>query len=196
MSFTLWFTGIPCSGKTTLSRRIHQILRSYRIKVELMDGDFIRTNFAPDLGFTRKDREINVRALGYLSHLLNQKGEVSVVAAIAPYASTREKNRRLLARYIEVFCQCPIEVAEKRDVKGLYALARAGKIKNFTGISDPYEEPRNPEIVVFTYRETVAESVAKILDYLEKNQLIPRRLRDAALITPEEYNLQRSGSVD
>jgi adenylylsulfate kinase len=173
MSFTLWFTGLPGSGKTTLSRQVFLKLSEKNLRAELLDGDVIRANFAQKLGFSRRDRDINVRHLGLLSLLLNRNGVISLVAAIAPYAATREQNRQLLESYVEVFCQCPLEVAERRDEKGLYARARAGKIPKFTGISDPYEEPRSPDIVVHTDRESIDESVARIINYLEKHRLIP-----------------------
>ncbi len=175
MSFTLWFTGLSGSGKTTLSRGVYLELKCRGIKAELLDGDIIRTNFSQELGFTRRDRDINVRRIGFVSYLLSKNGIVSVVAAIAPYAKTRRQNRQLIGDYIEVFCKCPLSVAEKRDVKGLYARARAGEIPSFTGISDPYEEPQAPELVVNTDRETVEESLMKVLSALEDRDLIPYR---------------------
>jgi adenylylsulfate kinase len=172
MSFTIWFTGLSGAGKSTLARHIYQKLKRNGFKAELLDGDLVRDVFAHDLGFSKRDRDIHVRRLGFLSHLLNKHEVVSVVAAIAPYAETRERNRQLIGRYVEVYCNCPLEVAEKRDVKGLYALARLGQIQNFTGISDPYEEPRSSEVVVYTDRETVAESMAKIVRYLESHDYL------------------------
>jgi len=187
MSFTLWFTGISGAGKTTLSRSIYRELKSRDLKVEILDGDIIRTNFGQELGFTKKDRDINVRRIGFVSYLLNKNGVVSIVAAIAPYAETREINRRLIKRYLEVYCRCPLEVAERRDQKGLYIKARAGEILNFTGISDPYEEPEAPEILVNTDLETIEASVAQIIASLEAAQLIPKR---------EECNLNHYSEED
>ena len=166
--FTIWFTGLSGSGKSTLSRRIYLEIRRRGLKAELLDGDIIRTNFSQELGFTKKERDINVKRIGFLSWLLNKHGIISVVAAIAPYEETRQINRKLIKNYIEVFCNCPLEVVEKRDVKGLYAKARKGLIPHFTGISDPYEPPSNPEIVVYTDKETVEESVNKIINFLEE----------------------------
>jgi adenylylsulfate kinase len=169
MSFTIWFTGLPCSGKTTLSRRLHDYLKKWNFDVYLMDGDAIRAQLPRPLSFSKKDRNEHGRRLGLLAQSLNQKGIICIVAAIAPYAETREHNRQVLEKYLEVFCCCPVEVAEKRDSRGLYAKARSGKISNFTGISDPYEEPEAAEVVAFTDREDIDASLTKIIDYLVKH---------------------------
>ncbi len=171
--FTIWFTGLSGSGKSTLSRRVYLEIRRRGLKAELLDGDIIRTNFSQELGFTKRERDINVKRIGFLSWLLNKHGIISVVAAIAPYEETRQINRKLIKNYIEVFCNCPLEVVEKRDVKGLYAKAKKGLIPHFTGISDPYEPPSNPEIVVYTDKETVEESVNKIINFLEESKFLP-----------------------
>jgi|WetSurSiteA1Bulk_404760.scaffolds.fasta_scaffold08151_3 adenylylsulfate kinase len=173
MSFTLWFTGISASGKTTLSQRIYINLKSRGLKVELLDGDFIRTALNQDLGYSRRDRDIQVRRLGLIAHLLNKNEVIALVGAISPYAATRAKNRQVIDRYLEVFCACPLEVAKARDPKGLYAKALAGEIANFTGISDPYEAPESPEIIAHTAVELIDESTAKIITYLEKCGYIP-----------------------
>jgi adenylylsulfate kinase len=175
MSFTLWLTGISASGKTTLSQRIYDDLKSRGLKVELLDGDLIRSAFNQDLGFTRRDRDIQVHRLGFISHLLNKNGVIAIVGAISPYAAARAKNRQLIDLYIEVFCTCPLEVAKRRDPKGLYAKALAGEILNFTGISDPYEAPELPEIIANTDIESIDESTSKILSYLENCGHIPLR---------------------
>ena len=167
MSFTLWFTGIPASGKTTLSQGVYSHLKSRGLKVELLDGDLIRTAFNQDLGFSQRDRDTQVRRLGIISQLLNKNEVIAIVGAISPYAATRAKNRRIIDRYLEVFCDCPVEVAKTRDPKGLYAKALAGEISNFTGVSDPYEIPEAPEIIVRTAGESIEDSMAKILTYLE-----------------------------
>jgi adenylylsulfate kinase len=172
MSFTVWFTGLPCSGKTTLSRRLHNYLIKLDFQVHLMDGDAIRAQLPRPLSFSKKDRDNHGRRLGLLAQDLNQKGIISIVAAIAPYTETREYNRRTLDNYLEVFCSCPVEVAERRDNRGLYAKARSGKISHFTGISDPYEEPGAPEVVVYTDREDIDTSLAKIIEYLVKRNFI------------------------
>jgi len=177
MSFTIWFTGLSGAGKTTLSSRVYLELKRRSLAAEWIDGDIIRANFSQELGFSKRDRDINVRRIGFVSHLLSKNGVISVVAAIAPYAEARRANRSLIGRYVEVFCSCPLEVVEKRDVKGLYARARRGEIPNFTGVSDPYEPPEEPEVVVHTDRETPGESVSRILSYLERNGLVPPRER-------------------
>ncbi len=167
--FTLWFTGPSGSGKSTVSRRVYMELRRRNVKAELLDGDVIRTNFSLGLGFSKQDRDINVRRMGFMSYLLTKNDVVSIVAAISPYEAIRQCNRRLIGRYVEVFCSCPLSCLEARDVKGLYAKARAGEIKNFTGISDPYEEPPNPEIILRTDAESVDESVSNVLCFLERS---------------------------
>jgi adenylylsulfate kinase len=172
MSFTVWFTGLPCSGKTTLSRRLYNHLKQIDCQVHLMDGDAIRAQLPRPLSFSKEDRDQHGRRLGSLAQSMNDKGVICIVAAITPYVDTREHNRRKLNNYIEIFCSCPVEVAESRDSRGLYAKARSGKICNFTGVSDPYEEPEAPEVVVFTEEEDIDVSLAKILDYLEKQELI------------------------
>ncbi len=182
--FTIWFTGISGSGKSTLSKRVYLEIKCRGLKAELLDGDIIRTNFSQELGFTKRDRDINVKRIGFLSWLLNKHGIISVVAAIAPYEETRNLNRLLIPNYIEVFCNCPVEIAEKRDPKGLYARARRGEIPNFTGISDPYEPPKSPEIVVYTAKETIEESFNRIIEYLVNQKLIPNKIKQK--IVPEE----------
>jgi adenylyl-sulfate kinase len=172
MSFTVWFTGLPCSGKTTLSRRLYNYLKEKNYQVHLLDGDAVRAQLPRPLSFSKEDRDRHGRRLGDLARTFNQRGMISIVAAITPYRDTRAHNRRALTGYVEVYCRCPVEVAESRDSRGLYAKARRGKITNFTGISDPYEEPEAPEVVVFTDREEVEASLVRILIYLEKQGLI------------------------
>lgn len=172
MSFTVWFTGLPCSGKTTLSRRLYNHLKQCNCPVHLMDGDAIRAQLPRPLSFSKEDRDRHGRRLGSLAQDMNDKGIICIVAAITPYAETREHNRKKVRNYIEVFCSCPVEVAESRDSRGLYAKARSGKIAHFTGISDPYEEPEAPEVVVFTEQEDIDASLYKILDFLKKHGFI------------------------
>jgi adenylylsulfate kinase len=174
-NFTLWFTGLSGSGKSTNSYRVYMELKRRSLKAELLDGDIIRINFSQGLGFSKRDRDINIRRIGFVSYLLNKNDIISIVAAISPYKETRNQNRRLLANYIEVFCDCPLDVLEKRDPKGLYKKARAGEIANFTGVTDPYEIPENPEIVLQTGIETEEQSFQKIMSYLERRKLIPLR---------------------
>jgi len=173
MSCTLWFTGLSGAGKTTLSRAVLLSIRQRGVKAEWLDGDIIRANFSAELGFTKRDRDVNVRRIGFVSHLLNRNGVVSVVAAIAPYEDARKQNRALLDRYVEVFCKCPLDVLCERDPKGLYRRAIAGEIKCFTGVSDPYEEPCSPDIVLDTASKDIESCSAEVVAYLEQCGLIP-----------------------
>ena len=173
--FTLWFTGMSGAGKSTVSYMVYMELKRRNLKVELLDGDIIRTNFSQGLGFSKKDRDINVRRIGFVSFLLNRNDIISIVAAIAPYMEARSQNRRLLGNYVEVFCDCPLKILERRDPKGLYAQARAGKIPNFTGLSDPYEAPENPEILLKTGEETEKESFEKVMGFLEEGGYVTQR---------------------
>lgn len=174
-AFTLWFTGLSGAGKSTISYRVYMELKRRSLKAELLDGDIIRINFSQGLGFSKRDRDINIRRIGFVSYLLNKNDILSIVAAISPYREVREQNRRLLGNYIEVFCDCPLETLEQRDTKGLYRKAKAGEIANFTGISDPYERPEHPEIVLKTGEETEEESFQKVLSYLESHGYIRSR---------------------
>ncbi|MCU0726720.1 MAG: adenylyl-sulfate kinase [Planctomycetes bacterium] len=160
--FTLWFTGLSGSGKSTLAERMLAEFRERRLKVEILDGDVIRTNLSKGLGFSKEDRDTNIRRVGFVADLLTRNEVICICACISPYRSIRDENRALIGRFVEVWTKCPIEVCEQRDVKGLYAKARAGALKGFTGIDDPYEEPAAAEVVCETDRESVDESVAKI----------------------------------
>ncbi len=194
MSFTLWFTGLSGSGKSTLSSLVYLELKRRSLAAEWIDGDIIRANFSQELGFSKRDRDINVRRIGFVSHLLTKNRVISVVAAIAPYAEARQNNRQLIGTYLEVFCACPLEVLEARDVKGLYARARAGQVANFTGISDPYEEPTAPEIVVHTDQETPDASAGRIVAELERRGVVPPA--SACILcdyTEEDERLVREG---
>lgn len=173
--FTIWFTGLSGAGKSTNSYQTYMELKKRSLKVELLDGDIIRTNFSQGLGFSKQDRDINVRRIGFVSYLLNKNGIISIVAAIAPYQKTRRLNRQLIGNYIEAFCDCPLDALEKRDPKGLYQRARAGEIQNFTGISDPYEAPQDPEIQLKTGTETEQESFQNVISYLEAQRYIPTK---------------------
>ena len=160
--FTLWLTGMSGAGKSTISDRIIERLRTAGARVELLDGDIVRTNLSQGLGFSREDRDTNIRRIGFVSELLTRHGVIVVVAAISPYRSTREEVRQKIGHFVEVFVNCPVEVLAERDVKGLYKKALAGEVGNFTGISDPYEPPLNPDVEVRTDRETVDESLDRI----------------------------------
>ena len=172
--FTIWFTGLSCSGKSTLSKILETELRKRgRTKIEILDGDVVRTNLSKGLGFSKEDRDINIKRIGFVCKLLTRNGVVAIAAAISPYRSVRDYNRREIGDFVEVYCKCPLEVCVKRDVKGLYKKALAGEIKNYTGVDDPYEEPLNPEVILETDQETHEESVAKIIRKLEMLGYIP-----------------------
>ncbi|MEG3833668.1 MULTISPECIES: adenylyl-sulfate kinase [unclassified Microcoleus] len=166
--FILWFTGLSGSGKTTITKALEPELKARGCKVEILDGDVVRTNLSKGLGFSQEDRDTNIRRIGFVAHLLSRNGVAVMTAAISPYRAIRDEIRAMEPHFVEVYITAPLEVCEGRDVKGLYAKARAGEIKGFTGIDDPYEEPLNPEIICYTERETVEESVKKVLTKLEQ----------------------------
>jgi adenylyl-sulfate kinase len=172
--FTLWFTGMSGSGKTTLARAVEAELRQRGLKVEVLDGDVVRTNLSKGLGFSKEDRDTNIKRIGFVCKLLTRNGVVAIGSAISPYREVRDFIRQDIGRFVEVYCQCPLEVLIERDVKGLYEKALAGEIKEFTGVSDPYEEPLHPEVVANTDVESPEFSTAKILAKLEELNYIPR----------------------
>jgi len=166
---TIWLTGLPSAGKTTLAHLLGHKLRDRGITgLEILDGDVVRLNLCKDLGFSEEDRMTNIRRIAFVSGLLTRHGVIVVVAAISPYRKSRDLARQEIKDFVEVFVKCPIEVLVERDVKGLYKKALAGNLPHFTGVSDPYEEPLRPEILVETDRETPETSAAKILGFLEK----------------------------
>jgi adenylylsulfate kinase len=171
--FTLWFTGLSGAGKSTLAEYLTPVLRERGCKVEVLDGDEIRENLSKGLGFSKEDRDTNIRRIGYVANLLSRNGVVSITAAISPYRSVRaEVRERAEAPFVEVYVEATLDVVEARDTKGLYKKARAGEIKNFTGISDPYEAPETPEVRVNTGEESIEESARRILAFLEGERLI------------------------
>lgn len=173
--FTVWFTGLSGSGKTTLARQVWRELRARGLKVEVLDGDVVRQNLSKGLGFSKEDRDTNIRRIGFVCNLLSRNGVVAIAAAISPYRAARDEVRvsQDTGRFVEVFLDCPVESLMKRDVKGLYQKALTGKVENFTGVSDPYEPPENPEIVLHTDQETEEQSMAKILAWLEERGYVP-----------------------
>ena len=163
---TLWFTGLPCSGKTTISQLVFERLQRARLKVELLDGDVVRQKLTKGLGFSKEDRDENIRRIGYVCHLLSRNGVIAVGAAISPYRAIRDELRAMISCFVEIYVHCPLEVCMHRDCKGMYKRALAGELKNFTGVSDPYEEPVQPELVLHTDQETPEQSAEKVLEYL------------------------------
>jgi len=166
--FTIWFTGLSGSGKSTLSEVIEQRLKARGRNVEVLDGDIVRTHLSKGLGFSREDRDTNIKRIGFVCGLLTRNGVVCISAAIAPYREARDWARKEIGNFVEVYVKCPLDVCRQRDVKGLYKLVDEGKIKNFTGVDDPYEEPLYPELIVETDKETVEESVTRIFAKLEQ----------------------------
>jgi len=176
-SFVVWFTGLSGAGKTTLAVELEKKLRELGYEnVQRLDGDIVRQDLTRDLGFTREDRNENIRRVGFVTELLSKNGVITICSFISPYRDARKKVRERVTKhgipFIEVYVKCPLEVLIERDPKGLYAKALRGEIKNFTGIDDPYEEPENPEVIVETDKETVEESLEKILNYLKNENLI------------------------
>lgn len=164
----VWFTGFSGAGKSTIAEALTEKLRFQGYQLEVLDGDEIRENLTKDLGFSKEDRDTNIRRIGFVAKLLARNGVIVLVPVISPYRAIREEMRANIDNFLEVFVNAPISVCEERDVKGLYKQVRAGKIKQFTGIDDPYEPPTNPEVECRTDLEDVSESVAKILTQLKK----------------------------
>ena len=171
-AYTLWFTGLSGSGKSTLSKRIAEELKKRGQKVEVLDGDEVRMHLSAGLSFSKEDRDINIRRIGYVCKLLTRNGVWSITAAISPYSETRDAVRAEIQNFVEIYVECSIEKLAERDVKGLYKKALAGQIDKFTGVSDPYEAPLKPDVHVNSEKETVDESAAKIMSYLTKNKFL------------------------
>jgi adenylyl-sulfate kinase len=166
--FTIWFTGLSGAGKSTISQLVAEELRRRGLRVEVLDGDVVRTHLSKGLGFSKEDRDINIRRIGWVCQVLSRNGVVAIGAAISPYREIRDEIRCKIERFVEVYVECSIEKLTERDVKGLYKKALSGEIKNFTGVSDPYEPPLHPEVVCYTDgRETPQQSAAKVLAKLE-----------------------------
>ena len=191
--FTVWFTGLPSSGKTTLSRLLHKELDELGLAAEVLDGDEVRQRLTKGLGFTKEGRDENIRRIAYVAKLLTRVGGIAITAAISPYRELRDLARAEIGSFVEVHVNCPLQVCMQRDVKGLYAKALKGEIPNFTGISDPYEPPLNPEVTLYTDRESPEESIKKILVKLADlnclpSQLISRRLKENDATCESEQN--------
>jgi adenylyl-sulfate kinase len=164
--FTIWFTGLSGAGKSTLSALLEQQLRARGHKVEVLDGDVVRTHLSKGLGFSKEDRDTNIRRIGWVCQVLARNGVVAIAAAISPYREVRDEVRRMIGDFVEVYVECPLPVLVERDTKGLYKKALAGEIGQFTGVSDPYEHPLAPEITIHSDRETPEQSTTRILERL------------------------------
>lgn len=160
---TIWFTGLSGAGKSTLSEALTRHFQARGRNVEVLDGDEVRTHLSKGLGFSREDRDTNIKRIAYVCKLLTRNGALCISAAIAPYREARAWARQEIGNFVEIYVRCPLEVCRERDVKGLYKLVDEGKIQHFTGVDDPYEEPENPDLVVDTSKQTIDESVASIL---------------------------------
>src|ERR687897_1848483 len=175
--FTLWFTGLSGAGKTTISQIVAEELRERGSRVEVLDGDVVRENLSKGLGFSKEDRDANIRRIAFVADLLSRNGVPVITAAISPYRETRDEARQLMGdRFIEVYVKASVETCAERDVKGLYEKAFKGEIKEFTGVSDPYEEPEHAEITLDTENESPEESAGKLIALLEERQLIPAQV--------------------
>ena len=171
--FTLWFTGLPCSGKSVLADVVAEELKSRGMKVERLDGDIIRKSLTRDLGFTEEDRNMNIERVTFVAKLLTRNGVAVLASFVSPYNKIREYSRKEIGEYILVYVKCSLEECERRDIKGMYAKARIGVIKDFTGIDHPFEEPDNADIIVETDRQTIEESKNIILDALNDMGYLP-----------------------
>jgi adenylyl-sulfate kinase len=165
--FTIWFTGLSGAGKSTLAEILERELRARGRRVEVLDGDVIRTHLSKGLGFSKEDRDTNIRRIGWVCEVLSRNDVVAIAAAISPYRDIRDEVRASIGRFVEVFVDVPLDVAIERDTKGLYKKALAGEIKQFTGVSDPYEAPLNPEVTIRSDSETPEGSAARIFETLE-----------------------------
>jgi len=166
--FTLWFTGLSGAGKTTLARALEPVLRERGLKIERLDGDIVRQSLTKDLGFSKEDRNLNIDRVTFVAKLLTRNGVAVLCSFISPYRARRQESRDEIGEFVECFVDCPLEVLIDRDVKGLYKKALAGEIANFTGISDPYEAPEQPDIIVNSATQTIEESVGIIVSRLEE----------------------------
>jgi len=171
--FTIWFTGLSCSGKTTVSQAVARMLRERGLRVEVLDGDVVRENLSRGLGFSKADRDENIRRVAFVSKLLTRNEVATLVAAISPYRAAREAARREIGRFVEVYVNCPLEICMGRDIKGLYKRAVAGEIPAFTGISDPYEPPLSPELTLHTDKESLEESATRVIQRLRELGFLP-----------------------
>jgi adenylyl-sulfate kinase len=181
--FTVWLTGLSGAGKSTIAERLAPELSARGCSVEVLDGDEVRTHLSKGLGFSREDRDINIGRISFVASLLVRHGAAVITAAISPYAQARAEARQRIgaSNFVEVFVRCSLDELVRRDVKGLYKKAIAGEIQHFTGVSDPYEAPANPDVVVDSEVEAVEESVAKVLAELARRGYFPSDRKSSAL---------------
>jgi len=165
--FTIWFTGLPCCGKTTIADQLAILLKKKDYMVERLDGDIVRQGFANDLGFSEKDRDENIKRVTFIAKMLTRNNVVVLASFVSPYKKQRRKARKEIKNFIEVYVKCPVKICMKRDVKGMYKKALSGELKGFTGVDDPYEQPINPEIILLGYGATPEENARIIIKYLE-----------------------------
>ena len=166
--FTLWFTGLPCSGKSTIADTVAEELRQMGLKAERLDADIIRKHLWKELGYSKEDRDENIRRAAFLAKLLTRNGIVVLTSFISPYRELRDYARREIGDFVEIYVKCPVEVCIQRDTRGMYKKALAGEISNFTGVSDPYEEPLNPEVLIESDKESLEESVTKVMTKIKE----------------------------
>lgn len=180
--FTVWLTGLSGAGKSTIAERLGPELAARGCHVEVLDGDEVRTHLSKGLGFSREDRDINIGRISFVASLLVKHGAAVITAAISPYAQARAEARQRIGndRFIEVFVRCSLTELTRRDVKGLYAKAIAGELQHFTGVSDPYEAPEHPDVVVDSETESIDQSVATILAEIEKRGFVPAKEKASA----------------
>jgi adenylylsulfate kinase len=172
--FTVWFTGLPCCGKTTIADQVAIVLKKKDYTVERLDGDVVRLGLTSNLGFSKKDRDENIRRVTFVAKMLTRNNVIVLATFVSPFREQRRNARKEIERFVEVYVRCPVEICMKRDVKGMYQRALEGKIKHFTGVDDPYEEPEHPELIVDTDKETVEDSVNKVLNTLTDLEYITR----------------------
>jgi adenylyl-sulfate kinase len=165
---TVWFTGLPCSGKTSIADKVAEVLKATGKKVERLDGDIVRKSLTSDLGFSKEDRNQNIKRVTFVAKLLTRNGVIVLATFISPYRERRFKSRLEIGDFIETYVRCPLETCIERDVKGMYLKAMRGEIENFTGVNDPYEEPDNPELIIDTDKETLDESVERVIDMMKE----------------------------
>jgi len=165
---TVWFTGLPCCGKTTIAKKLYQILKKQGYRIEHLDGDIVREDLTSDLGFSKEDRDENLKRITFVAKLLTRNDVIVLATFVSPYKERREKSKKEIEDFLEIYVKCSVEECIRRDVKGMYKKALAGEIKHFTGVDDPYEEPTNPDILIETEKETIDESVQKVFNKIQK----------------------------